>query len=89
MVYQNGRKIMIYVKTQLGQRLFNDHSLLNPRQRFFYIMCDGKRHAEDVLSSPELAVTQEDLDQMLSLGLLAPYQPGSDVVQSSDPPAKA
>lgn len=65
---------MIYMKTELGQTAFQSRSVaLTPRQRSAFIMFDGKRSTEDVLKATTgLNVTAEDIDQMVSAGLLAP-----------------
>ena len=65
---------MIYMKTELGQSAFQNRSIaLTPRQRSAFIMFDGKRSTEDVLKATTgLNVTAEDIDQMVSAGLLAP-----------------
>lgn len=65
---------MIYMKTELGQSAFQNRSVaLTPRQRSAFIMFDGKRSTEDVLKATSgLSVTAEDIDQMVSAGLLAP-----------------
>ncbi len=65
---------MIYMKTELGQTAFQSRSVaLTPRQRSAFIMFDGRRSTEDVLKATTgLNVTAEDIDQMVSAGLLAP-----------------
>ena len=61
---------MILVKTEAGQQVFKDRSVrLTPRQRSAFILCVGKRSIDDVLAAG-MGIGQEDLDQMLELGLL-------------------
>lgn len=63
---------MIYIKTERGQSVMQDRSSgLLPRQRSAFIMFDGKRSSEDVLKATAgLGVTSDDLEQLLTLGLL-------------------
>ncbi|RYX93165.1 MAG: hypothetical protein EOO28_19815 [Comamonadaceae bacterium] len=65
---------MIYMKTELGQAALQTRSVaLTPRQRSAFILFDGKRSAADVLQATSgLGVTPEDVDVLVSLGLLAP-----------------
>ena len=70
---------MKYVKTEIGQKALHDRSIaLAPRQRAAFILLDGKRSTDEVLkATAAMGVKQEDIDHMLSLGLLAEV-PGSD-----------
>lgn len=79
--------MMIYIKTELGLSAFQSRSTaLTPRQRSAFIMFDGKRSTQDVLKATAgLNLMAEDIDQMVSAGLLAPAA-GSSVAA---PPAKA
>ena len=64
---------MIYTKTEQGQAALTDRSLLTPRQRSAFIMFDGKRSMEEVVKATTgLGVTAEDINHLISLGLLAP-----------------
>ena len=65
---------MIYIKTELGQSAFRNRSLaLTPRQRSAFIMFDGKRSVNDVLTTTSgLGVTPDDVGHLVSLGLVAP-----------------
>lgn len=65
---------MKLVKTELGQRVLKDRSVsLSPRQRAAFILCDGKNHLDHVLASTaKMGVTREDVDAMVSQGLLEP-----------------
>ena len=65
---------MIYVKTELGKTALQDKSLgLTPKQRSSFIMFDGKRSVDEVLKlTLLLGVTAEDLDRLVTLGLLTP-----------------
>ena len=64
---------MIYTKTELGQSALQDRSLaLTPRQRSTFIMFDGKRSMDEVLKATAgLGVTVDDVNHLVSLGLLA------------------
>ena len=64
---------MIYTKTELGKTALHDKSLaLTPRQRSAFIMFDGKRASDDVLKlTTALGVTAEDINRLVTLGLLA------------------
>ena len=66
---------MIYSKTALGQTALQNRSLaLIPRQRSAFIMFDGKRDLKAVLSATSsLGVTPDDVNHLISLGLLAPH----------------
>lgn len=65
---------MHLVKTEVGQKVFKDRSVpLSPRQRSAFIIFDGKRTVDDVLTAMTgLGLTKTDIDQMVELGLLAP-----------------
>jgi hypothetical protein len=65
---------VIYIKTELGHTALHDRSLhLTPRQRSAFIMFDGKRSLDDVLTATSgLGVTPDDVDHLVSLRLLAP-----------------
>ena len=61
---------MILVKTEAGHLALKDRALgLSPRQRSAFILFDGKRSVSDVLAAG-LGVTQQDIEQMLDLGML-------------------
>ncbi|HEY3047762.1 MAG TPA: hypothetical protein VGJ72_09910 [Polaromonas sp.] len=64
---------MIYTKTELGQSALQNRSLaLTPRQRSTFIMFDGKRSTADVLKATAgLGVTVDDVNHLVTLGLLA------------------
>ncbi|MCY1162754.1 MULTISPECIES: hypothetical protein [Polaromonas] len=84
---------MIYIKTELGQTALQDRSLaLTPRQRSAFIMFDGKRNLAEVMKATlGLGVTQDDVDRLVSLGLLV--QQASPSVEkftaATAPPAAA
>lgn len=63
---------MHLVKTEVGQKVFKDRSVqLSPRQRSAFIIFDGKRTVDDVLTATAgLGLTRVDIDQMVELGLL-------------------
>lgn len=64
---------MIYGKTELGQSALQSRSLaLLPRQRSAFIMFDGKRRTDEVLKATAgLGVTEDDVNHLVALGLLA------------------
>ncbi len=65
---------MILVKTEAGQLVMKDRSVsLTPRQRSMFILFDGKKTVQEVLTATSaMGVTRDDVDHMVSLGLLAP-----------------
>ena len=76
---------MILLKTETGQQVFKDRSVkLTPRQRSAFILFDGKRSVDEILSSCE-GVASEDIDQMISLGLLQPA--GGTASLAATPPS--
>ena len=64
---------MIPAKTLAGQQVLKDRSVsLTPRQRAAFILIDGKRTLDDVLSATRAAgVTREDIDLLFQLGIVA------------------
>lgn len=70
---------MIYSKTELGLSVLQNRGLaLTPRQRAAFIMFDGKRDAAEVLkATSSLGVTTDDLQHLLSLGLLLQHAASS------------
>ncbi len=64
---------MLYTKTELGHGALQNRSLaLTPRQRSAFILFDGKRDSEEVLKATAgLGVTPDDIQHLVSLGLLA------------------
>jgi hypothetical protein len=63
---------MILLKTEAGHQALKDRSVpLSPRQRSAFILFDGKRSVDDVLAAG-MGISREDIDQMISLGVLAP-----------------
>lgn len=59
---------MILVKTDAGQQVMKDRSIrLTPRQRSALILFDGRRALAEVMTA---GVGQEDVNQLLELGLL-------------------
>ncbi|WP_213956394.1 MULTISPECIES: hypothetical protein [unclassified Variovorax] len=61
---------MILVKTEAGQQAFRDRTIrLTPRQRSAFFLCDGKRTIEEVQAAG-VNIAREDLDEMVSLGML-------------------
>ena len=68
---------MIFTKTEFGQAAFQSRSVtLTPRQRTAFIMFDGKRSLDDVLKATSaIGVSAEDVNQLVSLGLLEAQAP--------------
>lgn len=65
---------MILFKTEAGQQALKDRSVsVTPRQRSAFILFDGKRTMDQVIAAG-LGVSREDIEQMVSLGLLAPAE---------------
>ena len=63
---------MILLKTEAGHQALKDRSVpLSPRQRSAFILFDGKRSVDDVLAAG-MGISREDIDQMISLGVLEP-----------------
>lgn len=57
-------------KTELGQTALKERSnLLSARQRTAFILVDGKRTLQELLT---MGVAQSDLDHLLDLGFVAP-----------------
>ncbi len=83
---------MSIVKTEAGQQVMKDRSVpLTPRQRSAFILFDGKKTVEDVLSATApMGVTSADIEHLLTLGLLAHtqrVQPTAEPVPAPAPPA--
>jgi len=79
---------MILVKTDTGHRVLKDRSVrLTPRQRSAFILFDGRRSVNEVVESG-MGVVQEDIDQLVELGLLeqigtaVPEAPASSSAQA-------
>lgn len=78
---------MILVKTEMGQQVLKDRSVrLTPRQRSAFILFDGKRSVADVLAAG-MGVAQEDVDQLVDLGLLGNSTAPVPAVEGASPPA--
>ena len=76
---------MIYIKTELGKTALHDKSLgLTPRQRSSFIMFDGKRTLEEIFKlTSAIGVTGDDVNRLVTLGLLAPSQVAAPGTSSS------
>lgn len=76
---------MIYTKTELGKTALHDRSLgLTPKQRSMFILFDGKRSVAEVLKlTLSIGVTADDLNCLVTLGLLTANKPNVN----SDPAA--
>jgi hypothetical protein len=70
-------------KTDTGVQVMKDRSVaLSPRQRSAFILFDGKRTLDDVLSATTaMGISRADIDQLVALGLLA------DLAAASGEPA--
>ncbi|MGJ7490660.1 hypothetical protein [Variovorax sp. ZT4R33] len=78
---------MILVKTDTGQQVFKDRSVrLTPRQRSAFILFDGRRSVGEILASCE-GIAQDDIEQMIELGLLGPE--GAPLLAPSAPAQRA
>lgn len=78
---------MTYKKTELGQSALQHRSVaLSPRQRAAFIMFDGKRDLEAVMkATASLGVTADDVNQLVSLGLLVKSGGVVEVAPPSSP----
>ena len=79
---------MLIVKTEAGHRVMKDRSIpLTPRQRSAFILFDGKRTLEQVLSATAVTgVTREDIDKLFELGLVmdaAPQETAAEVAAAA------
>ncbi|AVP58319.1 hypothetical protein [Pulveribacter suum] len=64
---------MIFLKTETGQQALKERhgTSLSPRQRSAFILFDGKRTVEQVLSATApMGITMDDVQSMLDQGLL-------------------
>jgi hypothetical protein len=63
---------MIFAKTEVGQQVLKDRSIaLTPRQRSAFIMFDGKRTLDEVLTATKaMGIVEEDVQRLVELGLL-------------------
>lgn len=68
---------MIVAKTEAGIRVLKDRSIpLTPRQRSAFILIDGKRTLDQILtSSAAMGVSREDVEQLFQLGLITDTSP--------------
>jgi len=79
---------MILVKTEAGQQVLKDRSVpLSPRQRTAFILFDGKRSVDEVLAGTGIA--REEIDQLVTLGLLGPAAGSKAAVPAKAPEAPA
>lgn len=63
---------MLIVKTELGHKVMKDRSVaLSPRQRAAFILFDGKRTLDQVMTATNaVGVIREDIDKLFELGLI-------------------
>jgi hypothetical protein len=82
---------MTLVKTSAGQQALKDrHGSLTPRQRSAFILFDGKRSTDDVLSATAaMGITREDVQAMIDQGLLASTSGGAAAAEIAPPAAAA
>jgi hypothetical protein len=82
---------MTLVKTSAGQQALKDrHGSLTPRQRSAFILFDGKRSTDDVLSATAaMGITREDVQAMIDPGLLASTSGGAAAAEIAPPAAAA
>lgn len=82
---------MTLVKTSAGQQALKDrHGSLTPRQRSAFILFDGKRSTDDVLSATAaMGITREDVQAMIDQGLLASASGGAAAAEIAPPAAAA
>lgn len=79
---------MILLKTEAGQQVLKDRSVrLSPRQRSAFILFDGKRSVDEVIAAG-MGITGEDIDQMISLGLLGRAVAGSEAASTANASAQ-
>lgn len=80
---------MILVKTEAGHLALKDRSVgLTPRQRSAFILFDGKRAVSEVIAAG-MGITEQDIEQMMSLGLLDLAEGESAVSAPAPTPAPA
>jgi hypothetical protein len=74
--------VVIYLKTPAGQAALQNRTVvLTPRQRSAFIMFDGKRSSDEILTmTVGLGVTQADLDHLVEQGLLVAAAPAAKPV---------
>jgi hypothetical protein len=72
---------MRLAKTEAGQRVLRDRSVpLTARQRAAFILCDAKHSREHVLASTRaVGVTEDDIRQLIELGLVAEVPDAAEV----------
>ena len=70
---------MPYVKTEAGQLAFKERSaLLSARQRAAFILCDGIKPVEKVLSATAgLGITRLDVEHMVTHGFIEEIGPSA------------
>ena len=82
---------MKYAKTTEGQQAFKDRSVaLSARQRSAFILFDGQRTVTEVLTAAQgLGLTQEDVDYLVGMNLLAPVAVTAPAPAPAPAPAAA
>ncbi len=81
---------MSIVKTEAGQRVLKDRSVpLTPRQRSVFILIDGQRSMNEVLTaSAAMGVADEDIERLFELGLIADVVPQLSAQEAAAESAK-
>lgn len=76
---------MSIVKTEAGLQVMKDRSVpLTPRQRSVFILIDGKRSMQELLTaSAAMGVAPEDIEQLFELGLITDSAPRSSPAETA------
>ena len=76
---------MSIVKTEAGLQVMKDRSVpLTPRQRSVFILIDGKRSMQELLTaSAAMGVAPEDIEQLFELGLITDSAASSSLVEQA------
>jgi hypothetical protein len=82
---------MLIAKTELGHQVMKDRSVpLTPRQRSAFILFDGKRTLDQILTATApVGVTREDIDKLFELGLVVDVAPEQTAVEEAKAHAQA
>lgn len=76
---------MSIVKTEAGLRVMKDRSVpLTPRQRSVFILIDGKRSMQELLTaSAAMGVSHEDIEHLFELGLITDSAPQASAAEQA------
>lgn len=74
---------MLITKTEIGLRVLKDRSVrLTPLQRAIFVMVDGRRTIDDILSATApMGATMDDFNVLFAHGLVADAAPEPEPVQ--------